>query len=77
LTSDTGVKVRHLRWNRVYLTAQQAISDRVDSTYKCGVAYGVRAMVAAEDSLLEISLPTGASSETAPEISGSFRSVNR
>ena len=33
----------------MYLTAQQAISDRQDSTFKCGVAYGVRAMVAEED----------------------------
>ena len=73
LTSDTGAKIRHLRWNRVYLTAQQAISDRQDSTFKCGVAYGVRAMVAEEDALLQIELPQ-------PEIheqDAAFRSVNR
>jgi hypothetical protein len=74
LTSDTGVKLRHLRWNRVYLTAQQAISDRVDSTYKCGVAFGVRAMVAEEDSLLSVSLPE---TELTGMDKGGFRSVNR
>jgi hypothetical protein len=73
LTSDTGAKIRHLRWNRVYLTAQQAISDRQDSTFKCGVAYGVRAMVAEEDSLLEIELPQ---QETVQQ-TGGFASVNR
>ena len=73
LTSDTGAKIRHLRWNRVYLTAQQAISDRQDSTFKCGVAYGVRAMVAEEDSLLEIELPQ---QETVQQ-TGAFASVNR
>jgi hypothetical protein len=73
LTSDTGTKLRHLRWHRVFLTAQQAISDRQDSTFKCGVAYGVRAMVAEEDSLLAIELPQ-------PEITeeqSAFKSVNR
>ena len=73
LTSDTGAKIRHLRWNRVYLTAQQAISDRQDSTFKCGVAYGVRAMVAEEDALLAIELPQPQITE---EMS-SFKSVNR
>jgi hypothetical protein len=78
LTSDTGAKLRHLRWNRVYLTAQQAISDRADSTYKCGVAFGVRAMVAEEDSLLVISLPeSGFPDNTAEGKSGTFTSVNR
>lgn len=79
LTSDTGVKLRHLRWNRVYLTAQQAIADRADSTYKCGVAFGVRAMVAEEDSLLMISLPDDALSgnQTTGRNSGQFVSVNR
>ena len=73
LLSDTGAKLRHLRWNRVYLTAQQAISEQTDSTYKCGVAFGVRAMVAEEDSLLKVELPQ-------PEIheqDAAFRSVNR
>jgi hypothetical protein len=73
LTSDTGVKLRHLRWNRVFLTAQQAISDRADSTFKCGVAYGVRAMVAEEDALLQIELPQPGITE---EMSA-FRSINR
>jgi hypothetical protein len=73
LLSDTGAKLRHLRWNRVYLTAQSAISERHDSTYKCGVAFGVRAMVAQEDSLLKVELPQ-------PELAeedAAFRSVNR
>jgi hypothetical protein len=73
LTSDTGAKLRHIRWNRVFLTAQQAISDRQDATFKCGVAYGVRAMVAEEDALLKIELPQ-------PELAeqdAAFRSVNR
>src|SRR5438874_13491130 len=57
LTSDTGVKLRHMRWNRVFMSAQQAIVEQVDSRYKCGVAFGVKAMVAEEDALLSISLP--------------------
>ena len=73
LTSDTGAKLRHLRWNRVFLTAQQAISDRADSTFKCGVAYGVRAMVAEEDSLLAITLPEPQITEEMSQ----FKSVNR
>ncbi len=73
LTSDTGAKLRHLRWNRVYLTAQQAISEQGDSTYKCGVAFGVRAMVAEEDALLKIELPQ----PNIQEQESSFRSINR
>jgi hypothetical protein len=72
LTSDTGAKLRHLRWHRVYLTAQQAISDRQDSTFKCGIAYGVRVMVAEEDALLQISLPEPKISEE----DAAFRSEN-
>jgi N6-adenosine-specific RNA methylase IME4 len=30
LTSDTGAKLRHMRWNRIYLCAQQAISEQGD-----------------------------------------------
>jgi hypothetical protein len=73
LTSDTGAKLRHLRWNRVYLTAQQAISEQGNATYKCGVAFGVRAMVAEEDALLKIELPQ----PNIPEQDSSFRSINR
>jgi hypothetical protein len=57
----------------VYLTAQNAIAEQHDSTYKCGVAFGVRAMVAEEDSLLKVELPQ-------PELAeedAAFRSVNR
>ena len=73
LTSDTGAKLRHIRWNRIYLSAQQAISEQGDSTYKCGIAFGVRAMVAEEDSLLRVELPEPQITE---EMS-SFKSVNR
>jgi hypothetical protein len=73
LMSDTGAKLRHLRWNRVFLTAQQAISEQGDATYKCGVAFGVRAMVAEEDALLQISLPEPNISEGET----AFKSINR
>jgi hypothetical protein len=73
LTSDTGAKLRHLRWNRVYLTALQAIAEQKDATYKCGIAFGVRAMVAEEDALLQISLPEPNISEGET----AFKSINR
>jgi hypothetical protein len=73
LTSDTGAKLRHMRWNRIYLCAQQAISEQGNATYKCGVAFGVRAMVAEEDALLRVELPQ---LELNQEESG-FKSVNR
>ena len=34
LTSDTGAKLRHMRWNRVFLTASNAIADQQDATYQ-------------------------------------------
>jgi hypothetical protein len=76
LGSDTGVKLRHMRWNRVYEAQQMAITDRTDSAYSAGVAFGILGMVREEDSLLQISLPESASQEIAPGTSD-FRSVNR
>lgn len=73
LLSDTGAKLRHLRWNRVYLTAQQAIAEQGNATYKCGVAFGVRAFVAEEDALLRVNLPE----PTIIESDTLFKSVNR
>jgi hypothetical protein len=73
LLSDTGAKLRHLRWNRVYLCAQQAIAEQGNATYKCGVAFGVRAFVAEEDALLKVELPVPELQET----DSGFRSVNR
>jgi hypothetical protein len=78
LGSDTGVKLRHIRWNRVYDAQQKAVIDRIDPAYSAGIAFGILGMVHSEDELLEISLPTGELSEnqTTPGSSG-FRSVNR
>ena len=76
LGSDTGAKLRHIRWNRVYESQQRAITDRKDSAYSSGIAFGVLAMTSEEDQLLQISLPTYESSESAHGTSD-FRSVNR
>jgi hypothetical protein len=77
LGTDAGAKFRHLRWNAVYQSQLQAITNRHDSAYAAGTAFGMRSMVAFEDSLLAISLPTSGSSEsTTLGISG-FQSVNR
>jgi hypothetical protein len=76
LGSDTGMKFRHLRWNRVYLAQQRAITDRADPAYSAGIAFGIFGTVAEEDSLLQISLPESASQENTRGTSG-FQSVNR
>ena len=73
MTGDTGSKLRHIRFNRVYEAQLMAITDRKDSAFAAGVAFGVRAMVAEEDALLKVQLPE-------PEIheqDAAFRSVNR
>jgi hypothetical protein len=73
LSTDSGVKYRHLRWNAVYQSQLQAITNREDSAYASGASFGMRAMVAFEDSLLQIELPQ-------PELAeqdAAFRSVNR
>ena len=79
LGSDTGAKLRHMRWNRVYQSQQNAITDRTDSAYSAGIAFGVLGMTADEDALLQISLPESESLEnqTARGNTGHFQSVNR
>lgn len=57
LGSDTGAKFRHLRWNAVYQSQLQAIVNRTDSAYASGTAFGMRSLVAFEDSLLQVELP--------------------
>jgi hypothetical protein len=79
LGSDTGVKLRHIRWNRVYEAQQMAITDRKDSAYSAGIAFGILGMTREEDQLLQISLPTNESLETQTALgkTGHFQSVNR
>ena len=76
LGSDTGAKLRHLRWNRVYEAQQLAITDRKDPAYAAGIAFGILGMTHDEDQLLQISLPTDASLENTRRTSD-FVSVNR
>jgi hypothetical protein len=76
LGSDTGAKLRHMRWNRVYQSQQNAICDRKDSTFSAGIAFGVLGMTREEDGLLQISLPESGSQENTRGTSD-FRSVNR
>ena len=73
MSGPTGSKVRHIRFNRVYEAKQQAITDRKDSAYSAGVAFGILAMTSEEDQLLRIELPEPQITE---EMS-SFKSVNR
>ena len=74
MTGDTGSKLRHIRFNRVYEAQLMAISDRKDSAFAAGIAFGVRAMVAEEDSLLAVELPQPEGHE---QDIGGFQSVNR
>jgi len=76
LGSDTGAKLRHMRWNRVYEAQQMAITDRKDSAYSAGIAFGILGMTHDEDALLAISLPQSASEENTRR-SSDFVSVNR
>jgi hypothetical protein len=73
MTGDTGSKLRNMRFNRVYESQQLAITDRKDSAYSAGVAFGILAMTSEEDALLKIELPT----PNIPEQDSSFRSINR
>jgi hypothetical protein len=77
LGSDTGAKLRHLRWNRVYEAQQRAITDRKDPAYAAGIAFGILGMTSEEDSLLQISLPTDDQSESTGWDQGRYPSVNR
>lgn len=77
LSSDTGAKINHLRWNEVYESQQKAVMDRSDPAYSAGIAFGIWGMVHREDALLAISLPEGESRENnAEQDEGQFRSVN-
>ena len=40
-SSDTGAKIRHMRWHRVYDSQQRAITDRKDAAYSAGMAFGI------------------------------------
>jgi hypothetical protein len=78
LGTDAGAKFRNLRFNMVYESQLKAITERSDSAYAAGVAFGMRAMIAFEDSLLQISLDQGVSDRIATETTeGQFSSVNR
>jgi hypothetical protein len=48
LGSDTGAKLRHLRWNRVYEAQQRAVTDRKDPAYSAGIAFGILGMTSEE-----------------------------
>lgn len=72
LGTDAGVKFRHLRFNAVYQSQLQAITNRSDSAYAAGTAFGMRSMVAFEDSLLQIKLP-----DVEVQPSTGFASINR
>src|SRR5215471_15185231 len=78
LGSDTGAKLRNMRWNRVYEAQQRAITDRSDPAFTAGIAFGILASTQEEDSLLRISLPESESQDNNTLAnSGQFRSVNR
>ena len=77
LGTETGAKFRHLRWNAVYESQLKAIIDRRDSAYSAGTAFGMRSMIAFEDSLLQLPLGESDSLQSTGETSGGFNSVNR
>jgi hypothetical protein len=73
LGTETGAKLRNIRFNRVYESQQRAICDRKDSAYSAGIAFGILAMTSEEDQLLQVELPQPELTEAA----GNFKSVNR
>ena len=77
MVNDTGVKLRHMWRMAVHNSAQKAISERKDSAYVCGVAFGIRSLLAETDSLLTISPDLGAQDQTTTEDESRFRSVNK
>jgi hypothetical protein len=78
LISDPGVKLRHMWVEKIHASADRAIMDQSTSKYSSGVAWGVRAMVAFNDSLLKtISPPTADVGPDVEETEGVFHSVNR
>ena len=74
LGSDTGAKLRHIRWNRVYESQQKAIMDRSDPAFAAGIAFGILGMTHEEDQLLQITLPE---EQMQAQDTGVFKSVNR
>jgi len=76
LTSDAGIKLRHLWVEKVHMSAQRAIMEQNAPQYHAGVAWGIRGMVAFVDSLLAIS-PSASEWQTQVELEGEFHSVNR
>src|SRR5262245_55709237 len=63
LGTDTGAKLRHMRWNRVYDAQQRAVTDRKDPAYAAGIAFGILGVTHEEDQLLRISLPESESQD--------------
>jgi hypothetical protein len=77
MVSDTGVKLRHMWRMAVHNSAQKAISERQDSAYVCGVAFGIRSLLAETDSLLTISPDLSELDQTTTEKESQFQSVNK
>jgi len=77
MVNDTGVKLRHMWRMAVHNSAQKAISERKDSSYVCGVAFGIRSLLAETDSLLVISPDLGEVDQTTMENDSQFKSINR
>ena|SRR5215469_11470987 len=78
LCSDTGVKLRYLWVQRLHQEEKRAIMDSSGTKYTNGIAWGVRALIAETDELLQISPPASElSALTERQLEGEFRSVNR
>ncbi len=77
LTSPTGTKWRQIRWERLYQSQVEAIKDGSPSAYSKGIAWGIRSLIAHDDSLLIISPAEADSAENTEKNEGQFVSVNR
>ena len=77
MVSDTGVKLRHMWRMSVHNSAQKAVCERTDSAYVCGIAFGIRSLLAETDSLLTISPDLSELDQTTTEKESQFRSVNK
>src|SRR5215831_19389133 len=77
LISDPGIKLRHLWVEKVNMSAARAIMEQAHPEYMAGVAWGIRSMVAFNDSLLIVSPPSGGQTEPMEEHEGVFKSVNK
>jgi hypothetical protein len=62
---------------KVNMSAQRAIMEQAHPQYHAGVAWGIRSLVAFNDSLLSIRLPESASQELSEQQEGVFTSINR